>query len=296
MITQQALNIPPAVLRSFVMVASLKSFTLASSRLGLQQSTISQHIRKLEEAVGRKLFMRDTHSVSLTGDGDAMVEFARNVLEATGRMERFFSTKVERSRLHLGISEDFAVSGLADVLSMFQQQEPYVDLELTVGLSGFLYQRFDAGELDVIFVKRRPGDKRGDTAWRDDLVWIGKPGLHLEQDAPVPLVAYAPPSITRSLAIESLENANRSWRVSCSSGSLNGLHAALLAGLGVAAHSNDLIPRGLVPVMSAAGLPRLPTVEFVAIGPGKGNRVALKMLEMLLMRQHDLARARPPIA
>lgn len=290
MISYPALNISPAVLRSFVMVARLRSFTLASSRLGLQQSTISQHIRKLEEAVGRKLFMRDTHSVSLTGDGDAMVEFAGNVLEATGRMERFFATKVERSRLHLGISEDFAMSGLADVLSSFQHQEPSIDLELTVGLSGFLYQRFDAGDLDVILAKRRPGDKRGRTAWRDRLVWIGKPGVHPESDAPVPLVAYAPPSITRSLAIEALEKANRSWRVSCSSGSLSGLQAALLAGLGVAAHSSHLIPPGLSPISAAAALPPLPSVEFVAIGPGKGNRAASRMLEMLAARQQTLER------
>lgn len=292
MITEGTLNISPSILRSFVAVADLRSFTAAGVRLGLQQSTVSQHIRRLEEVIGRRLLMRDTHSVTLTGDGDAMVEFARNVLDANGRMERFFNVEVERSRLRLGISEDFAMSGLAEVLRAFQHQEPYVDLELTVGLSGALYQRFDAGELDVIFAKRKPGDKRGRVAWSESLVWIGKSGLHLDREGPVPLVTYAPPSITRSLAIEVLEKANRPWRISCTSGSLNGLQAALVAGLGVAAHSRQLIPPGLVPVPASAGLPLLPSVEFVAIGPGKGNRMTISMLNMLVDRKDDWVRAK----
>ena len=47
--------------------------------------------------------------------------------------------------------------GLADVLAAFTQRHPTVDLALTVGLSGVLYEKFDAGELDVILAKRRRG-------------------------------------------------------------------------------------------------------------------------------------------
>lgn len=281
MITQSSFDVPPAVLRSFLCVARLRSFTAAAARLGLQQSTVSQHLRRLEDAVGRKLLERDTHNVSLTGDGDAMMEFAESVLEANARMARFFSGKTERSRLRLGISEDFAMSGLPEVLSEFRQQHPDVDLELDVGLSGHLYQRFDAGELDLIFAKRKPGDKRGQVAWRERLAWICKPGLTIPENEPVALVAYAPPSITRTLAIEALQKNNRSWTVSCSSGSLSGLHAALLAGLGVAAHSGRLIPKGLVELRPRSALPPLPAIDFVAIGPGKGNPVAARLVDML---------------
>jgi Bacterial regulatory helix-turn-helix protein, lysR family len=37
---------------------------------GLRQPTVSQHIRRLEEQVGRTLVLRDTHSVALTADGE----------------------------------------------------------------------------------------------------------------------------------------------------------------------------------------------------------------------------------
>ena len=56
----------PAHLESFLTVARTRNFTQAGRRLGLQQSTVSQHIRKLEDSAGRRLFVRDTHHVTLT--------------------------------------------------------------------------------------------------------------------------------------------------------------------------------------------------------------------------------------
>ena len=52
----------PIQLESFLAVAQTRNFTEAGRRLGLRQSTVSQHIRKLEQAAGRRLFVRDTHS------------------------------------------------------------------------------------------------------------------------------------------------------------------------------------------------------------------------------------------
>lgn len=290
MITKPNLDISPTLLRSFLVLADTHSFTAAGRNLGLRQSTISQHIHRLENALGKRLVQRDTHNVSLTGEGDAMLEFARTVLDANARMERFFAGQIVRIRLRIGISEDFAMSRLSDVLSDFRHREPNVDLELTVGLSQILYQRFDAGELDVILAKRRPGDKRGRLAWKDDLVWIGRQGLQLDPSEPVPLIAYAPPSITRSQAILALEQAGREWRVSCSSGSLNGLIAALHSGLGVAAHARHLVPTGLAPLPVDAGLPALPSTDFVAIGPGPGHAAAMRMVDLLVSQRAILQR------
>ena len=75
----------PTLLTSFVTVAKAGSFTEAGRRLGLRQSTVSQHIRRLEQAAGRRLFVRDTHSVTMTADGQAMVALAHRILEANER-------------------------------------------------------------------------------------------------------------------------------------------------------------------------------------------------------------------
>ncbi|MFD9905502.1 LysR substrate-binding domain-containing protein [Streptomyces sp. NPDC059063] len=255
----------PAQLRTFLAVAQTLSFTQAARRLGLRQSTVSQHVRRLEDAAGRQLFTRDTHSVELTEDGEAMLGFARRILEAHEQAATFFTGTRVGGRLRFGASEDFVLTRLTDILESFRRGHPEVDLELTVELSGTLHEHLDAGRLDLVLAKRRPEDPRGELVWHDDLVWIGAPRLRLDPERPVPLIVYPPPGITRALAMEALERVGRPWRVACTSGSLNGLVAAARAGLGVMAHSRGLIPPGLVRLPERAGLPELGSVDFVLL-------------------------------
>lgn len=283
----------PELLRSFVAVAEMRSFTLAAERLGLRQSTVSQHIKRLEEGLGRRLLARDTHAVAPTPDGDALMGYARQVLDAHERIDRFFTGSELRGHIRLGVSEDFVLSSLQAVLAEFAERHAAVDLELTVGLSGVLYERFDAGELDVIFAKRRAGDTRGQVAWREQLAWIGRPGIRPDPRQPLPLLLYPPPSITRGLALDALDRAGRSWRLACTSGSLSGLCAAAWAGLGVAPHSVRLLPRGLAALPASRALPELAEIEFVVIGPGRHHGTASALMAVIL-RHADRLRASSP--
>ncbi|MFB7327747.1 LysR substrate-binding domain-containing protein [Streptomyces sp. NPDC001698] len=255
----------PAQLRTFLTVAQTLSFTGAARRLGLRQSTVSQHVRRLEDATGRLLFSRDTHSVELTEDGEAMLGFARRILQVHEQATAFFTGARVRGRLRFGASEDFVLTRLPEILEGFRYEHPEVDLELTVELSGTLHEQLAAGKLDLVLAKRRPEDPHGEPVWRDRLVWIGAERLRLDPDRPVPLIVYPPPGISRALALEALERQGRPWRVACTSGSLNGLVAAARAGLGVMAHSRGLIPPGLVRVPDRAGLPELGGVDFVLV-------------------------------
>ena len=255
----------PAQLRTFLAVAQTLSFTQAARRLGLRQSTVSQHVRRLERATGRLLFTRDTHSVELTEDGEAMLGFARRILDVHEQAAAFFTGTRVRGRLRFGASEDFVLTRLPEILEGFRSEHPEVDLELTVELSGTLHEQLAAGKLDLVLAKRRPQDPRGEPVWRDRLVWIGTERLRLDPDRPVPLIVYPPPGITRALALQALERQGRPWRIVCTSGSLNGLVAAARAGLGVMAHSRGMIPPGLVRVPERAGLPELGHVDFVLV-------------------------------
>ncbi|MFJ3417500.1 LysR substrate-binding domain-containing protein [Streptomyces sp. NPDC086082] len=252
-------------LRTFLAVSQTLSFTQAARRLGLRQSTVSQHVRRLEDATGRQLFTRDTHSVELTEDGEAMLGFARRMLEVQEQASAFFTGTRLRGRLQFGASEDFVLTRLPEILEGFRSDHPEVDLELTVELSGTLHEQLDAGKLDLVLAKRRAEDSRGELVWHDKLVWIGAERLRLDTDRPVPLIVYPPPGITRALALEALERQGRAWRIACTSGSLNGLIAAARAGLGVMAHSRGMVPPGLVRVPERVGLPELGEVDFVLV-------------------------------
>ncbi|MFF3749024.1 LysR family transcriptional regulator [Streptomyces sp. NPDC002018] len=272
----------PGQLRTFLAVAQTLSFTRAARRLGLRQSTVSQHIRRLEDATGRPLFTRDTHRVELTEDGEAMLGFAGTILSAHERAAAFFTGTRLRGRLRFGVSEDFVLTRLPEILESFRRDHPEVDLELTVGLSGTLHAQLAAGRLDLVLAKRRPGDPHGEPVWQSTLDWIGAPRLRLDPDRPLPLILFPPPGITRARALEVLEAHGRSWRVACTSASLSGLIAAARAGLGVMAHTRGLVPPGLAPVPAGADLPELGEVHFVLLhGRGRGHAAALAAADAL---------------
>ena len=266
------LVLDPVLLQTFLAIAQTRNFTRTAERLGLRQSTVSQHIRKLEEETRRRLFVRDTHSVTMTADGEAMIEFARGILAANERAERYFAGSQLRGRLRFGASEDFAASLLPEVLRDFVRTHPLVEFELTVGLSGELNEKLGRGELDLVCGKRRPGDDRGRLVWRDRLAWVCGDLRRLDPSTPVPLILYSPPSITREIALAALERRGRPWRIVCTSGSLSGLRAAALAGLGVTVFSKGLIPIDLAEMPSGHGLPDLGAVEFVLLSTSRTMR------------------------
>jgi DNA-binding transcriptional LysR family regulator len=259
----------PNLLATFVTVAKARNFTEAGRRLGLQQSTVSQHVRRLEEAASRRLFVRDTHSVALTADGEAMLGLAQGILEANERARRYFAGSELRGRVRFGASEDFVQTRLPEVLREFTRIHRAVDLELTVGLSGGLLEALDAGELDLVLAKRRPGEDRGQLVRREKLVWLGSDPALADPERPLLLILYPPPSISRAIALEVLERTGRSWRIVCTSSSFSGLNAAALAGLGITVQGDGFVPAGLTVL---PGLPDLGQIEFVIAGPGRTLR------------------------
>lgn len=281
-------NPSPDLLRSFLAVIETGGFTAAAQGLGVRQSTVSGHIARLERQLGRSLLVRDTHRVAPTPDGQALIGFARDVLDAHDRLRAFFSPGGLRGHIRLGVSEDYTLSALAQVLARFADRHPSVDLQLTVGLSRVLYQGYDGGDLDVIFCKRRRGDPRGELAWAEELIWAGQPGFVPDPTQPLPLVLYPLPSITRTLALDALAAAGRSWRIACTSASLMGLRAAVEAGLGIAPHSARVMPPGLAPLTETAGLPPIGNVEFVVLGPGPHHAVAVALQETILANSAEL--------
>ncbi len=162
----------PELLRTFVAVAQSLSFTRAGETLGLRQPTVSQHVRRLEDAVGRPLFVRDTRSVALTSDGEAMATFARDILAAQERAVGYFTGSHLQGRLRFGVTDDLALTPLPRILRDFRQLYPRIDLELAVLQNDGLVRRIESGHLDVAFVKarrRRPplsgASSSGATSW-----------------------------------------------------------------------------------------------------------------------------------
>src|SRR3954453_10877431 len=137
----QETNFDPVLLRTFLAVATALSFPRAADQRGLSQPTVSQHVRRLEEAAKRQLVRRDTRSVSLTDNGEAMAGFARNILAANDEAIAYFRGSAMSGRLRFGAADELALSELPTILRDFRQLYPKINLELTVTQSGILQRR-----------------------------------------------------------------------------------------------------------------------------------------------------------
>ncbi|KKX30467.1 LysR family transcriptional regulator [Rhizobium sp. LC145] len=261
-------------LNSFVMLQQTGSFTQAAARLGVGQSTVSQHIQRLEKALGKQLIHRSTHEVKLTTEGEALLGYARGMLDLNGKVESLFGESRLRGRLRLGVSEDVVASRLTSILEDFIRLHALVDLELTVALSAVLYQMQDVGDLDLVLAKRHIGETQGRLLYREPLVWLARDPDHiLSRGDTLPLIAFPPPSITRRIAQEALDREKVPWRIVCTCGSLSGLTAAARAGMGVLVQPRSMAPAGLKEI-AAGKLPQLEDVEFVLV-PRRGADAAL---------------------
>lgn len=122
-----------AQLRAFLAVAEELHFRKAAERLHMAQPPLTRTIKQLERELGTTLFDRNTRSVALTPAGQAMVEPAREVMEALRRATEA-ARSAERGEVGLvrvafaGVSTHPLVATLA---RRVRSERPGIELELS---------------------------------------------------------------------------------------------------------------------------------------------------------------------
>ena len=77
---QCEVNIPTELLRTFVAVYELGSFTKAAQLFDLTQPAVSAHMRKLEVMLGGDLIEKKSSGINLTARGEQALKSARRLL------------------------------------------------------------------------------------------------------------------------------------------------------------------------------------------------------------------------
>lgn len=269
------------LVRAFVHVAELSSFTRAAEALGSTQAGVSLRLRKLEDRLGRTLLERTPRLVRLTPDGAQFLERARRLLAADRDARLWGAPSVQR--LRLGISDHTTGDTLPGLLSRLAAVSPEVVFDIRMGFSRVLLDAFDAGELDAIVV-RREGDRRaGEMVRQDRYGWFAA-GEARRGSTPLPLALLAAPCGVRAAATGALDAAGIAWREAFTGGSVSSVAAAVAAGLAVAPMAAHLAPAGSVDVGPALGLPALPSakVMLIARAADAPTRAALRELAAFL--------------
>ncbi|WP_460150123.1 LysR substrate-binding domain-containing protein [Pseudomonas sp. S3_A03] len=124
-------DLPPLLaLRAFEAVARHLSFIKAADELSVTQSALSHQVHKLEQYLGKSLFVRRTRAIDLTADGQQYYNEIRPALDIIAAATRAQRVAPGTTVLRIGLLASFATLWLAPRLAGFLSRYPHIQVEL----------------------------------------------------------------------------------------------------------------------------------------------------------------------
>jgi DNA-binding transcriptional LysR family regulator len=193
----RAESLDPLLLRTFVAVADLGSFTAAAAAGGYTQSAVSRQIAALEDACGVELFARGARGVRPTPAGEHLLPHARALLDRLADTVQAMEglRRLDTGTLRLGAFPTANAALVPRALARFRARHPGVRPTLREGTTDRLLAMLDGGDVDLAVVSTHtvPALPAGDLVpLLDDALLVALPSGHpLAARRRVPLDALA---------------------------------------------------------------------------------------------------------
>lgn len=127
------LTLPPLnALRAFEAAARTGSYVAAAEELGVSAAAISQQIRKLEDYLGKQMFMRLNNRVVLTDAGHAIRDGTAAALQMISDSTEQLVSDRSRSRLVISTIDSVAEKWLISRLAAYSRAYPDFRFDLRV--------------------------------------------------------------------------------------------------------------------------------------------------------------------
>jgi DNA-binding transcriptional LysR family regulator len=240
-------------LEVFVGVYELRSFSRAASVLRLTQSTVSEHVRLLEEELGTRLLDRLSRETVPTRAGELLYGYAKQMLalrsEARQALDQFLGQVT--GTLLVGASTIPGEYVLPAVIGRFRVRHPRVAITLQISDTRGIVQAVLDGQVDAGVVGANPSNRALEVKplMPDELVlvvppdhpWCGRQATTLDELRHEPLIVREPGSGSRQALEEALEAAGRSlgdMHVIAEMGSTSAIKQAIKAGVGLSIMSS----------------------------------------------------------
>lgn len=249
------------LLRTLVAIHETGNFSAAAERVGRTPSAVSMQVKKMEDIVGATVFARDSRSVSLTRDGEVLLQHARRVLALNQEMMSRFIAPDLVGEVRLGAPDDVAERFLPRMLRQFADSHPGIILDVTVDGTERLLEAVDTDRLDLSIVTCDSGfttEGKAEILFREPLVWACLSGGVAGECRPLPVSMWEEGCKWRKAAVEALDRKAIDYRIAFQSSNISGQRAAVLADLAVAPVSRSHIQGRIVEARSSMGLPKLP--------------------------------------
>ena len=205
------------------------------------------------------------------GRGVAITAHGSRVIAAAGHLVDAHDTAVERLTatdapvtVRVLTNEVITTNAIAELTAHMRRTHPHVSLEWTTDPT-LLLQSSDGPGHDLVVCQVLESDVAPDDriCWVDQMHWIQ--GLHddLNEDEPLPLVAYGPTCFYRTYALQTLDNAGWPHRIAVVCSTFGSVNDAVRAGLGIGIVNTRNRQPGTRPWPQATALPHPPHVAQI---------------------------------
>lgn len=256
------MQLSPELLRTFLAVAEAGSFTKAGEAVNRTQSAVSQQIRRLEEELGRPVFAREGRAVFLTCAGETLLPYARRILRAHEEAYAAMTRPELVGQVRLGAPDDYAAYFLPGILARFAASYPLVQVGVHCESSTSLMNNLAQNELDLVVATYAPGEEEGEIIGYEPVVWATSARHTAHEDRPLPLAVFQHGCSYRRLALKALGRVDLPYRIAYLSPSINGIQAAITAGIAVAPVNLHSLPEGARILTEVDGFPPLPMASL----------------------------------
>lgn len=137
------------VLNYFLTVAQEKTISKAAKSLHLSQPTLSKQLKELEAELGVQLFTRGNREITLTEDGQYLVNRGREILSLVNTTTTNLSSKEAVSgEITIGSGETRAIQFIAENLHALIKKYPDLKIQLYSGNADEIAEKMDKGIID----------------------------------------------------------------------------------------------------------------------------------------------------
>ena len=145
-------------LRYFLAIAREENMTKAAEILHVTQPTLSKTLRALEDELGKKLFIRDSFSISLTEEGILLRKRAEDLVSMADKITGEFLSldDVTGGDIYFGLAESYQIRYLAKEIKRFKEGYPGLRYHITSGDTEQVTEKLDKGVLDFAVLAEEP--------------------------------------------------------------------------------------------------------------------------------------------
>ena len=141
-------------LNHILLLAKLKSFSKAAEAAHISQPSLSVSIKKAEDIMGVKLFVRKSKQVELTEEGMQIVEMAKKMLQTYSKGTAAISKSGEKNRgvVRIGADPFLSRTLMEDFIPLMNKKYPNIRFHVSINPWHELIELLKQKEMDFIIV------------------------------------------------------------------------------------------------------------------------------------------------